>query len=151
MYRGQEIKEEEVVEGFDLRVTHRDPKTGLVTHTDPYILRVIGDGDNGGRSRLWERPAGSGNCWDKQGNPIGRWVYEEKEINGKKIRTGHYDPKAEHVHWEKPLTEDQKLAKEVLTKDAKIVELERELAAIKAESEKKSAPPQAQASKKPGA
>ncbi len=129
MYRGREVEEkEETKKGFDLTVTHRDSKTGLVTKHDPYTLRVID------HERLWERPAGSGNLWDKENNPIGRWISKTEVIKGKKAVTGTYDPNAQHVAWEPPLTEDQKIAKENAT-------LRQELAALKAEKAKTEAPP----------
>lgn len=110
--------------GFDLKVTHRDEKTGLVTHKNPYTMKVIASAD-GGKSRIFERPVGSGNLWNKKGDPIGRYV------------DGKWDKKAEHVAFTPPETEDQKLAKTVITKDARIAELERELASIKAEGKPK--------------
>jgi hypothetical protein len=73
MKRGSvEQQVEEAPKGFNLQVTYRDEQTGLITKHDPYILRVVGDGGN--RTQLFERPKGSGNCFDKQNNPIGRWV-----------------------------------------------------------------------------
>lgn len=137
--------------GFDLVVTHRDEKTGQITRTEPYILRVIGEVGSNEKSRLWERPAGSGNLFDKKGNPVGRWVYEEKSVKGKKVRTGKFVPDVEHVEFVPPQTEDQKLRYEMTENKAKIAELERELAAIKAEKEKKSAPAQPAQKKDQGA
>jgi hypothetical protein len=115
---------------FNLRVTHRDEKTGAVTHSDPYVLRVIGtkgeDGKlDGGKMYMFERPVNSGNLWNSRGTPVGRWV------NGK------WDEKAAHVAFTPPETQDQKLAKELISKDNRVSELERELAAIKAEAEAK--------------
>lgn len=129
--------EEETPKGFDLVVTHRDPKTGLVVRENPYILRVIGETGSSEKQRLWERPKGSGNLFDKHNNPVGRWVYEDKIVKGKKIRVGSYDEKAEHVAFTPPPTKDQLLAQGISERDVKIAELERELNAIKAENEKK--------------
>jgi hypothetical protein len=67
----------------------------------------------------------SGNLFNSKNEPIGRWV------------DGNWDKKAEHIAFVKPETKDQMLAREVVSKDAKIAELELELAAIKAESDKK--------------
>lgn len=119
--------------GFDLKVTHRDEKTGLITRKNPYKMRVTATSD-GGKSRTFERPVGSGNLWNKKGEPAGRFV------------DGKWDKKAEHVAFIPPETEDQKLAKTVITKDARIAELERELASIKAEGQVK--PTKAAAAKK---
>lgn len=143
MYRGQEKVEDEVdlkPKGFDLTVTHRHPKTGLVTHTDPYILRVIASGD--GKVRVWERPAGSGNLWDKHNKPCGRW--DKSKPEGER-----YLKDAEHIAWTAPETSDAKVARESAEKDVKIAELEKELAAIRAEREAKA--PVAQAKKNQGA
>lgn len=129
MYRGQEmIEEDEKPKGFDLTVTHRHPKTGLVTHSDPYVLRVLASGE--GKARVWERPAGSGNLWDINNNPIGRW--DKTKPEGERFLKD--EP---HIAWTAPLTEDQKLARSVVEKDVRIQELEKELAAIQAEREAK--------------
>lgn len=126
--------------GFNLQVTYRDDKTGQVTHTDPYTLRVSGEQGSNERVRLWERPKGSGNLFDKKGNPAGRWVYEKVSEKGKTFMKGKHDPTAEHIEFTPPLTQDQLLAKELTDSKVKIAELEREMASIKAEREKKDAP-----------
>lgn len=122
--------EEAVDLGFDLQVTHRDEATGLVTHTNPYVMRVIAASD-GGKMRIWERPVGSGNLWDKKGNPIGRWLVDEKTKRGKFVKD------AEHVKFVPPPTEDQKLAASLVEKDARIAALEKEIESHRAESKKK--------------
>lgn len=137
--------------GFDLTVTHRDEKTGQVIRTEPYILRVIGEVGSNEKTRLWERPAGSGNLFDKKGNAVGRWVYEDKIVKGKKVRTGKFEPDVEHVEFVAPQTEDQKLRQQLTEDKAKIAELERELAAVRMEKEKKSAPIQPTQKKDQGA
>lgn len=134
----KDLAPEEVKRGFDTTVTHRDPQTGLVTHTDPYILRVVGEGTE--RQKLWERPKGSGNLWDSHNNPIGRYIYEEKVVRGKKVRVGKYHPDEAHIVFTPPLTKDQLLAKSLGEKDVRIAELERELKSIQAEREKKAQP-----------
>ena len=118
---------------FDLRVTHRHPRTGEVIKHDPYILRVVGEIGSADRTQLWERPAGSGNLYDFEMNPVGRWIYEEKTVKGKKVKVGHYDAEAAHIEWIPPETEDQKIAKENAA-------LKAELAALKAEKEKTAQP-----------
>ena len=124
---------QETPKGFDLTTHRRDPKTGLVIESDPYILRILG-GTDGGKSRVWERPAGSGNLWDKSNQPIGRW--DKTQPEGKRFIAG-----APHVEWTPPETKDQKLARSLVEKESKINELERELAAIKAEEKKKTPTP----------
>lgn len=116
--------EEAVKQGFDLQVTFRDEKTGQIIKTNPYCLRIVGNPD-GTRMRLWERPVGSGNIWNKKGEPAGRW------INGKFAKG---EP---HIAFEAPLTEDQKLAKSLVDKDARIAALEKELQSLKGEAKKK--------------
>jgi hypothetical protein len=128
MKRGSvEQQEDETPKGFNLQVTYRDEQTGLNVKSDPYILRVCGAG--GDRTQLFERPKGSGNCFDKQNNPIGRWVKDEK---GK----GKHDPAAAHVAYVAPLTGDAKLHAEMVESKERITELERELKAMAAEKAK---------------
>lgn len=119
---GEEIKKQ----GFDLTVNHRDEKTGLITHSDPYILRVVA-GQGSEKNRYWERPVGSGNLWDKKGNPCGRW--DMSLPVGKR-----YVADAAHVAFERPLTGDQLLARDLMAKDAENAALRAEIAAIKKES-----------------
>lgn len=132
------MSEENVNQGFNKTVTYRDEATGLVTHTDPYTL-VVSKAEDGGKTRKWERPPGSGNLFDNKGNPIGRMVTEEtvNAKTGKKTVTKKYDPDAEHIAFVAPETADKKLAREVLEKDARISELEKQIASIKAEDKKK--------------
>lgn len=122
--------------GFDLMVTHRDERTGMVTHTTPYILRVCGEPGSSEKSRYWERPAGSGNLFDKQNNPVGRWVYTEEIVKGKKIRTGKHAPDEKHIAFTPPKTQDQMLREEASQAQVRIAELEKELASIQAEKNK---------------
>jgi hypothetical protein len=117
---------------FDLLVTKRHPRTGEIISHSPYILRVCGEIGSSEKSRYWERPAGSGNLFDRDNNPIGRWEYEEKTVKGKKIRDGKFVEGAAHIVWEAPLTKDQKISRENAA-------LKAELAALKAEKEKSSA------------
>lgn len=124
-----ETQEENKVKGFDLMVTHRDPQTGVITKVDPYIARVIAAPD-GGKTTIYERPKGSGNLWNKKGEPVGRWVV------GKDGR-GKQDKDAAHVAFVPPQTEDQIIRAEMTKDKSKIAELEREIASIKAEQEKK--------------
>lgn len=124
-----ESQEDNKPKGFDLIVTHRDPKTGQVIKSTPYILRVCGEQGSDQKARYWERPKGSGNLFDKHNNPVGRWIYEDKIVKGKKVKVGKYDEKAEHIKWVPPLTEDQKIAQ-------KNAALEAEVASLRAEKEK---------------
>lgn len=118
--------------GFDLVVTRRDDKTGLIIEKNPYKLIVIAAAD-GGKMRLWERPAGSGNIWNKHGEQAGRYVRELKA--GK--WTSKYDPEAKHVEFKVPETSDQILAKSLVAKDAQIEALKKELASIKQDAGEK--------------
>lgn len=118
------MAEEMEKQGFDFVVTHRDRKTGAITHKNPYIMRVIAAAD-GGKTRIFERPVGSGNMWNSKGEAIGRWV------NGK------FEKGMAHVEFVMPETEDQKLKKSLLSQQARIQELEKELLSIKAESKGK--------------
>jgi len=118
--------------GFSLIVHHRDPKSGLVTRETPYTLRVLA-APGGGKTQVWERPAGSGNLFDKNNKPVGRWDAARKEGE-------RYLKDEAHVTWIPPETQDQKLARTVVESEQKIKALEQELAAIKAEELKKKAP-----------
>lgn len=127
MKKDLSFNQEQPVIGFDTRVTHRDPKTGLVAAQDPYTLRVVSEGTD--KIYLFERPVGSGNLFGKQGNKLGRWVKNE------------WVKDAPHVEFIMPETQDEKLAREYAQKDLEIAELQKELAAVKAEKEKKTQPP----------
>jgi len=120
--------DQEVETGFDLLVTHRDERTGLITHSNPYIMRAVKAPD-GGTRRLWERPSGSGNLFDKKNNPIGRWVVDAK------TKVGSFVENAAHVAFAAPETKDQKLARSLTEKDGRIADLEKRL--IEAEAKKK--------------
>lgn len=104
---------------FDTQVTFRD-HLGRVVKKNPYVLRVIA-GPNGGKTELYERPVGSGNIFDGQGRPFGRWV------------DGTHKEKEAHVAFTPPETDDQKLARTLVEQERKIEQLQKELAAIKAE------------------
>lgn len=119
----QETKSKE----FDLVVTHRDEKTGLVTHTNPYTLRVV-KLENEEKAHYFERPVGSGNLWNKAGDAIGRWIKDEK---GK----GKYIAEAKHINFIPPETQDAKVAREVIETRERNKVLEAELAALKAEKQ----------------
>lgn len=116
-------------ERFDLTVTHRNPKTGLITHQDPYILRQF-DHPELGRIKAFERPKGSGNLFDRDNNPMGRWEREETVHLGKTIYGGKFVKDAPHIEWNPPETQDQIVARENAA-------LKAELAAMKAEAAKK--------------
>lgn len=109
----------EVKKGFDLQVTFRDEKTGVVTHTDPYVLRVVSG------TKYWERPAGSGNIFNAKGEAIGRW---EKNA---------FVPNAKHVAYAPPETRDQKLAREIAETKSQNEVLMKELESLRAEQKKK--------------
>lgn len=121
---------------FDIVVTKRDPVTGQVVGRNPYTLRVVGREGSNDRTETYERPVGSGNLFDAQDRPAGRWIAESFDAKGKFI-PGKHDSEAQHIEFKVPETKDQMLARESISKDAKIVELQRELEAIRAEGEKK--------------
>jgi len=117
------LGEEVAAQGFDIKVTHRDPVTGLVKSSNPYTLRVVGV-PGGGTARLFERPVGSGNLFNSKNVPWGRWV------------KGEHAPTAEHVEFIAPLTADQKLAKDLISKETENAALRAELESLKRESDK---------------
>lgn len=110
---------------FDIKVSHRDSKSGAVTHTNPYVLTVLQT--DAGRLSLFERPPGSGNLFDKKGHPCGRWKTDEK---GKKV----HDPEAVHTAYQKPETNDQKLSRQMLEVAQENERLKKALAAKEVES-----------------
>jgi len=126
--RKEEVKEETPA-GFDFRVTYRDRITGMVSHTNPYTMHIIGDE----RKQVMERPKGSGNCWDAQNQPAGRIMLKGEGRNAKLV----LDPDAKHIAWAEPETADQKLARDVAAQKAENAALKAELAAMKAESDAK--------------
>lgn len=106
---------------FDVNRTHMfDKKTKRLVGKNPYRLFVI-DGE-----KFFEWPVGSGNCWYKNKRFAGRVA-----TNAKGDRC--IDKKAKYKEWTPPLTEDQKLAKEVSTIKQENERLQAELAAIKKE------------------
>lgn len=125
----KEQAQEEKPAGFDFRVTHRDPLTGLVAHTNPYTMHILGEE----RKQVMERPKGSGNCWDAQGQPCGRIAIKGEGRNAKLV----HDPDAKHIAWTPPETADQKLAREVAAQKSENESLKKELAAMKAEADAK--------------
>lgn len=106
--------------------------------SDPYTLRVCKTAD-GDKTEIFERPPGSGNCFAKNGEAIGRWIVSEKkdEKTGKMVKVGALDSNAAHIKTDPPMSPAAKQALETQRKDSRIAELERELAAIQAEKEKK--------------
>lgn len=117
------MAEEMQKQGFDFLVTHRDRKTGAITHKNPYIMRVIASPE-GGKTKIFERPVGSGNIWNAKGEPIGRWV------------NNSFKKGEAHIEFIAPKTEDQKLKESLLSQQARIAELEKELLSVKAEENK---------------
>lgn len=123
------LQEEAEAQGFDLKVHHRDKRSGQVTHVNPYKLRIVGED----RLKLYERPVGSGNLWNGQNKAVGRWIVEDK--NGEKIEK--YDPKAKHIEYTPPMTQDQVLARQVAEREVENATLRAELEAMKLEMQKK--------------
>lgn len=94
---------------FDLKVTHRNPRTGAVTKVEPYRMRT------GKGGKTFERPVNSGNLWWENGEPAGRWE-DNKFVEG-----------AEHVEFTMPLSKDEKIQAAFSEKDSKIAQLEQDL------------------------
>jgi len=94
---------------FDLKVTHRNPKTGAVVGHDPYRMRT------GKGGKTFERPINSGNLFYEDGSAAGRWE-DDKFIKG-----------AEHKAYAMPLSKDEKVQAAFSEKDSKIAKLEQDL------------------------
>lgn len=102
--------------GFNPRIVHeRDPDTGRVVNINPYKL-IVSKGE-----RFFEWPKGSGNLWYENREPAGR------------MEQGLIIKGAEHKAWTPPETADQKLAREMASKDQQIEALQREINEIKRE------------------
>lgn len=114
----RKMEEELVEQGFDIKVTHRDPQTGIVLSQNPYNLIVHGEA----RKRLWERPKNSGNVFDRKGKPCGRFVRDEKGV-------GKWNPLDPHVEVKPELSNEERAAHALSAKDAEIAALKKELAA----------------------
>lgn len=116
---------------FDLQV-HAWDGQGKLVKENHYRLHIIE-----GRS-YFERPVNSGNLWYENNQPAGRMEYtfgENGTIASKSLQLG-----AAHKEWKKPLTGAEALHFELEQTKERNAQLEAELTAIKAESEKKSAP-----------
>jgi hypothetical protein len=118
--------------GFDPRIVHiRDPRTGRVKNVNSFRVKVEGG------VRYYEWPKFSGNLWYEDRTPAGRW--EEVEDAKSKSMVKKVVIGAGHKEYVAPLTDDQKLTKDILEAKAENEKLKQELAAIKAEAEKVSA------------
>lgn len=107
--------EEAKPEGFDLRTHYWDRETKKLSHINPYRMHTI-EG-----VQYFERPAGSGNVYWKNGKPAG--VLD--------LKTMKVDHEKAHVEWVAPLTAEQKEQEEVRAVLAQNAELRRELEMIK--------------------
>lgn len=122
-------EEKEEVTGFNKKVTYRDPLSGQIVKKDPYIKRVCRS-EGGGNTRYYERPIGSGNLWDAQGNAVGRWDHTKPEGQ-------RFIKDVEHKPYVPTMTEDEKLANKILATENKNKALLAELESVKAELAKK--------------
>lgn len=131
---------------FDLIVHVRDEKSGEIIEVNSYIAHLMKT--EGGTVTVFERPKGSGNCWDKFNKPAGRWLKEKKEGE-------RYQPEAEHIAFIAPLTKDQKLRAEMFATEERNKQLERELALLRVEKAQNQATRgsavKTETAKKPGA
>ncbi len=124
---------------FDLRVQHRDAKTGSVRRQDPYRLHVV-DGKS-----YYERPKGSGNLYWADGGAAAQ-IFWENDGKKKVIKElGEYKDKegktyeVEHTQYERPLTVNEKMQREYDARGQKVEDqatriMELEAAAILAEA-----------------
>ena len=107
---------------FDNRVHIRDADSGRLHKRQPYAYHAFGT------MKLLERPVGSGNMFDYQGKPIGRWALDKAN--------GHWNKIAD-THAEKPSYELMLQPEDLAQRNS---ELEAEIAALKADMEQKTAP-----------
>lgn len=118
--------EEKESEGFDIRVHYVDGATRKVTHKNPYRMHVVKG------VQYFERPVGSLNLFYKDGSPAGRLDEKALAKNKMEVLVG-----AAHVEWVAPKSESELREMEYQAAIKKSAALEKELAAMKAEQEKK--------------
>jgi uncharacterized small protein (DUF1192 family) len=109
---------------FDL-ITHHWNRQGQLTRTNLYIMYII-EGN-----KYFERPVNSGNLWHENNQPAGR-VEKTFGPNGV-VAKKSFDYKAPHKAYTPKLEGNDALKYQVEQERDRIAELERELAAIKAE------------------
>lgn len=112
---------------FDIRVQHRDRKTGRIQQNNTYRLHIVQG------KRYFERPTGSGHLYYESNEPAGQLVWEN---DGKKkvIKEG-----AEHRAYSKPLTVNEQMQREFDGRGTKIQSLEAKIAELEAASIKEEA------------
>lgn len=105
---------------FDIKVQHRDSKTGRVKDHNPYRLHTVSG------KRYFERPLGSGHLYYENGEQAGQMVWEN---DGKKkvIKEG-----MAHSEYNRPLTVNEKMQREFDSRGNKIDNLEAKIAELEA-------------------
>lgn len=120
-------------QAFDLVTKVYDSKTKRVIGTNNYRLRSFGRP----AVDLFERPVGSGHLYYKSGEPAGQFDYDKYEELKKAKAVNAVEASvvmgANHIPWEAPETGDEKMARELSTTKKRNEQLEKELAAIRAE------------------
>lgn len=120
------------VAGFDFWNTHEfDRKSKRLASKNPYRMFVIKG------EQIVEWPVGSGNAWFPDKKFAGR-LEVKHDHHGNMMH--EFVRGADHKEFVPPITEDQALAKDVLQTKEENARLKAELAAIKAEQDKKSKP-----------
>lgn len=113
---------------FDLQVQAWNGQ-GQLIKANHYRQHIIGG------TTYFERPVNSGNLWFENNQPAGRMEYtfgEDGKIAKKELRVG-----APHVEYTKPLAGAEKVHFELEQAKARNAQLEAELAAIRADSDKR--------------
>lgn len=95
-----EAPERDFSTGFDYRVQIRDAKTGRIHAIQHYAMHIR----NG--ETLLERPIGSGNAFFQNGEPAGRWDFNE----WKKIGQEHIKVAASPENREQELAQQLEMA-----------------------------------------
>lgn len=125
--------------GFDLRTLVRDERSGEILKNEPYTLH------NEGGIEYFESPKGSGNLFYRNGEPAGRIEFPKVDKQGRRVGKGEIKLGEEHKEFEKPLDANADLFAQNKALSARNAEIERELAALKAEREANKPKPQAAA------
>ena len=103
---------------FNVQTHYWDSKTRQCTKVDTYRMHKVKGVE------YWERPAGSGNLFAKDGSTLGRITNRSKLI---------IDKAAEHVDYEPPKSPEERQSIKFQESQSKIKELEAEIASIKME------------------
>ncbi len=112
---------------FDIKVQHRNVKTGRIQQNNTYRLHIVQG------KRYFERPLGSGHLYYETGEAAGQ-IEWENEGKKKVIKEG-----VAHRAYNRPLTVNEQMQREFDGRGTKIVDLETKIAELEAAAIKEEA------------